>query len=109
MRLLELKAGGWLEMVEPEEIVRDVLLEKLDLWMATEGSEFRGALVCGLEQEAKSKVYKVYWAGGYELDKFIQQSLSKLEQFAAMSGAAAVVVHGRMGWQKELAPFGYGS
>lgn len=107
--MIESHDGGWLDTVEPVEVISLVVGGKLDVWAAFDGMELVGGVIAGLEDHGKKSFYQIYWLGGSGgLDRFILPGLEKIEKYALDVGASEVVALGRKGWERKLKPYGYG-
>lgn len=107
--LIEEHGQDWLQIVDLKEIYQNCLEDKIDLWVATNNTRLEMVMFCCWERHAKRSYYHVMWLGGKDLKNYLREGLEKIEHYACLCGANEVRLGGREGWEKLLAPYGYGS
>lgn len=86
-----------------EELFKNLLRQDWDLWLATDGPFLEGIAVT----RASSDEFRVLWAGGSGLEKYLLGGLYMFERYALARGIYNVTLGGRKGWEKLLAPLKY--
>ena len=81
-----------------------------DLWVLADGFDVKVALLASWNVHSKDRLYHINWIGGergFKTFRFIEEALETIEKYALAFGAADVVLFGREGWGRVLAPYGY--
>jgi hypothetical protein len=105
-KLIEEKTD-WLELSSLEEMYTAMVNNFVDVWVALEGTELQGFVICQWERYPKRSYYNIIAIAGDGLDLYLREGLEKIERFAALIGAYEVVLQGRFGWMRKLEKFGY--
>ena len=105
--LLREKGQKWLEVVDEKEIYGCLLSGQWEAWIATQGEEMLGLMVCAWEHHSRQRFYHVLWGGGTKLYLYLQMGLEKIEKYACMNETTEIVIGGRPGWSRKLASLGY--
>jgi hypothetical protein len=105
--ILRDKGRKWLEIVSEAEVFEWLVGGRADLWLGMHDQHLDGFVIGHWECYSHRKRYLILYIAGANLDKYIQQGLTKLEQYCCIMGGEALVLEGRRGWVKWLARYGY--
>lgn len=100
--------GTILNFCTLEELKDGCKNDKIELWIGMQGSDI---VHVGFTQMCRGQAgayVEVLWVGGEGALRHVRTALKKLEQWAAVVGAKRIVIGGREGWTRVLAPLGYG-
>jgi len=116
IRTLLPQAGPWLERSLSEfswqrwtieSIVEELLKGNLQLWAAREQKVYLFVVTeVVLEMTGKS-VHVILGGGKLDRERVVLRHIGTIEEWAKGIGANSLVVWGRLGWKKMLAPHGY--
>lgn len=88
--------------------IYDMVVEgDYQLWVAIEGTEFKGAVVTNIITYPQRKLLGMQFCGGEELTKWKQPMLDLLRRFAKDVGCEGIESTGRPGWAKVFQNDGY--
>jgi hypothetical protein len=105
---LFLEHGGRLrELSDPKHLFVAVLKGDWDLWVLADDQKVAGAMLCTWVQHSYDRIYQIQWLAGLNTLKYAEETLAFVEKYALAHGAGEVILFGREGWKKVLAPFGY--
>lgn len=105
--LVQRHGNGWLRTVHLGDVGCSVQHEVLDCWLATKGDKPVGVMFASWEKHRYEADYHINWIAGREMKIWFQPGIEKLEKYVQMCGGDALVVTGRFGWHKLLAPRGF--
>lgn len=91
-----------------DEIKEGAKGDKLELWIGMDGSEIQHVGITQVCGGQRGIYVEVIWVGGAGALRHVRKALKKLEQWAAVVGAKRLMIGGREGWTRVLAPLGYG-
>jgi len=77
------------------------------LWVAYEGSEFKGAVATNILIYPKRKLLSMVFCGGIKLNEWKKPMLILLQRFAKDMGCDGIESVGRRGWEKVFKDDGY--
>lgn len=109
-------AGPWLEKTlsefswyrwTMESIVLELERGALQLWGAQIGTNYLFVITEVIMEVTGKSVHIVLGGGKLDEDKAILYHINLIENWARDIGATSVVVWGRVGWKKLLAPHDY--
>lgn len=108
---LFLEHGGRLqELSDPKHLFVAILKGDWDLWVLADDQDVKVAMLASWHVHSYDKLYNIPWMGGqrdFRAFKYVAEALEHIEAYALSHGAADVVLFGREGWGKVLAPYGY--
>lgn len=107
LEILYAKGQKWLKVVDENDVFHMLMSNQADLWCAMQNGRLDGVMICMMERHRRASYYHVAFIGGDGLSKYLAQGLEKLEHYAALQGAAELVLEGRKGFARLLKPFGY--
>ena len=92
----------------PESVFEFLESGTWDLWVGfdKERQVELAALMC-FEVYPMKTVYKFTWIGGRNWKRFMPGSIEKIEKYALAREATEVLIEGRAGWNRLMAPHGY--
>jgi len=90
-----------------ENIIEDLQGEKKQLWAGHVGEDYLYVITQLVEEVTGISVHVVLGGGTLDAENSIIQHIAAIEQWARNIRATSVVVWGRLGWKKLLAPYGY--
>lgn len=97
----------WLRNVPTNDILEMALNGGIDIWAAGTDVEFQLLLITRVIESFENRVLKIEFAYGKNLDELLPQLAAMLDLCAQVHACSEVVVVGREGWRKKLAPLGY--
>jgi hypothetical protein len=65
--------------------------------------------ICAWEVHERDAYYHVLYIGGKNLKEHLTAGLKELEKFVHLNSGSSIIFHGRPGWSRLLAPYGYTS
>lgn len=98
----------WLETEDLRGIYKELKADRLDLWLATRDNQLDLVAICGGQVTREERTYHIYWCGGRGLKRHMKAGLTQIERYASLHNVTEVVIGGRPGWNRLLAPLGYG-
>lgn len=98
----------WAEYETIESIRDAVLNENLILGVTHDNSAAVFSVLVSIRGYHLVRTLHIVWCYGPGLDEHIDNTLSAIEQFAAVNDCQYVSVEGRSGWTERLKRFGYG-
>jgi hypothetical protein len=90
-----------------EDIRHSCEQRDMQLWLILTDSQLRGILVTEVLVYPRKKALRVVMIGGEGLDEWNAEMDRTLEAFARHEGCSLIDAHGRKGWARKIAPFGY--
>jgi hypothetical protein len=63
--------------------------------------------ICAWEIHEHDCSYHVLYIGGKNLRTHLREGLQELEKYVYLNGGSGLIFHGRDGWSRLLAPYGY--
>ena len=107
-KMIEERAGEWLEIIDLQDIFKGIILGVLEAWVAIDDQgRMAGFVICQWEVYPKRKFYNILTICGDGLDTYLDQGLKKIEKYACMGGAYEIILQGRFGWKRKLKKYGY--
>lgn len=99
----------WEHLYDVEDIHRDLILGRQQLWVMVEKTEKRVlyAMLTQLDDFPKCRVLRILYLGGEDLHPRMIKEMARLERWALEHGATMVDFLGRKGWQKLVSNLGY--
>lgn len=97
----------WLRTVALSDIFQMVQGGHMDLWGATEDDQLVGVLFASWTRHRHEADYHVNWIAGTGMKKWWRPGLQKIEQYVALHNGTALLIGGRVGWNRLLEPMGY--
>ncbi len=91
-----------------EEIVEKLLEGNMQMWVIGDEDDLQilGVLLTQIKTLKNMKLLNVYLCSGEALDDWTVH-LETLEEWGRSEGCDFITAHGRRGWKKKLAPFGW--
>ena len=92
---------------DADDIYTLVVEEDHQLWIAFDGSEFKGFVVTNIMNYPKRRILCMGFCGGIDLKDWKDPMLSMLQNFAKEVGCDSIEAFGRPGWAKVFNKDGY--
>jgi len=92
---------------DADDIYTLVAEEEHQLWIAFDGSEFKGFVVTNIMNYPKRRILCMGFCGGIDLKDWKDPMLSMLQNFAKEVGCDSIEAFGRPGWAKVFNKDGY--
>ena len=99
--------AGSLRWTEPNDVFEMIEDGELQVWFGVDCGKIDGAMLTWIERHRYRCILNILWIGGRGVEKYLRDGLRKLELFAKDNNISEIVVTGRRGWLRRLAPFGY--
>lgn len=103
----EFGADTILNLCGIDELFESARGDKIDIWIGMENKRILQVGITQLCRGQNGNYLEVLWVGGPGALECLEPAIKKLEQYAAIQGCKRVVVGGRVGWMKVLAPLGF--
>ena len=105
--LLEEGKEYWQDFATLDSLYQDLSASKLQLWMMNCDTEFILAMLTEIGIYPTTKIMRILWIGGSEVNGAIDQFLDFAELWAHRQGVSRLQVIGRKGWVRKLKGRGY--
>ena len=97
----------WLRTVAVSDVATMLDAGHMDLWGATEKDELVGVMFASWTRHRYEAEYHVNWIAGRKMKEWLKPGLQKVEHYVMLHNGTAVVIGGRVGWQRLLEKEGY--
>lgn len=93
--------GYWLE-----DIYAGLLGRQMKLWLVKNGATAKACAITQLWNQPRLKVCDILAVGGRDLASW-EHLIGEIEAWAASMGCDETRAHGRLGWKRQAARYGY--
>lgn len=87
------------------DILDGIITNRFQLFISWENKEVESAVVTEVADYPQKRVLRYVLAGGKNLDNWLEQIQTAIEEFAIRNHCQAVEVAGRKGWLRKLKGF----
>jgi hypothetical protein len=90
-----------------DDIYDSIVEHDYQMWVAMEGSEFKGLVITNIVNYPKRKLLAMQFCGGVDLKLWKEPMLALLKRFGSEMGCDGIESTGRPGWAKVFKNDGY--